>query len=497
MNPEKLLDAIGLLDDRYFEPMKQTRLVPWRRRLIALAAAVLIVILSIGTVMAVSTEFRELVFRVLHIEQELVVPTTPVTTGIHADNMIVEPTVLIEVEPTGMQEDAVGQYGRQVVTGVYIHTPIATHARNGVLLVNKDSVSLKQGNYYDAYYEENGELIRLTPNTFDQTYTVHGCRVRVQFEWVDHNGRAVMTWAEPDAPFRTYGGQTSAEAMLFYFQLTWQLENGEYRSGAYPVLLNLYTGELTELLAGTEVEWLPYFDSMAISQDRTKLLLRQKERKESRLYYVDLVSKAAYSLDELSGEHVDACSLSENKLICWSSTDNAYISNYFKIWNFDLTTFERTDLVEGMRDAAQSKAEDAGIVFLEGFDGRSHWGNNYTGSPFALAVDEEQNTYLIDLATGERSDLAGVFWQPGMSMNPSSDGTKLLLTCRREGELDIGSVAVVDYERKTVLQFYRENPNQILESMAYWFDEDTIVVCSEVYASSLCTDYYFYNLFAD
>lgn len=493
MNADVLLDAIGLLDDRYFETEVKTRVIPWRRRMIALVAAVLIVILSIGTVMAVSSDFRLMVFRFFRIEQPVVIPSTPVDTQIDPGNMIVEPTVQIEVKPT-TQEGAAEQYGKQVVTGMYVHTPVATHARDGVFLVNKDSVSMKQGNHYDAYYEDKGELVKLPQHVFNQTYTVHGCRVHVWFEWAEHNGGAVMTWVDPDAQFRTYNGQPSAEAMLFYFRLTWQMENGEYRSGAYPVLLNLYTGEMTELLAGTEAEWMPYFDSMAISQDRTKLLLRQKERKESSLYYVDLLSKEVYSLDELSGEHVDACSLAGNKLICWSSTDHEYKANCYKIWNFDLTTFERTDLFAEMLNAEQTRAEDAGIVFLEGFDGRSHWGNNYTGSPFALAVDENQTLCLIDLASGEKVSLPEMRWQPGMSMNPSSDGSKLLMTSRTEGELDIGCVAVVDYDRRTVLQFYRDNPNQILESMAYWYDANTVVVCSEVYSTSLCTDYYFYKL---
>ena len=58
MNPEKLLDAIGMLDDRHFESRKKSRMAPWRRRFVALIAAVLMVILSVGTAMAVSPEFR-------------------------------------------------------------------------------------------------------------------------------------------------------------------------------------------------------------------------------------------------------------------------------------------------------------------------------------------------------------------------------------------------------------------------------------------------------
>ena len=48
MTPDKLLDAIGMLDDRHFEAEKIVRITPWRRRLIALIAAVLMIALSVG-----------------------------------------------------------------------------------------------------------------------------------------------------------------------------------------------------------------------------------------------------------------------------------------------------------------------------------------------------------------------------------------------------------------------------------------------------------------
>ena len=68
MNPDKLLDAIGMLDDRQFEAEKKVRIIPWRRRLIALIAAVLMIALSVGTAMAVSPEYRALIFSIFNIE---------------------------------------------------------------------------------------------------------------------------------------------------------------------------------------------------------------------------------------------------------------------------------------------------------------------------------------------------------------------------------------------------------------------------------------------
>ena len=68
MNPDKLLDAIGMIDDRHFESKKNNRIVPWRRKVVVLIAAVLMLTLMIGTAMAVSPEFREMVLRYIRIE---------------------------------------------------------------------------------------------------------------------------------------------------------------------------------------------------------------------------------------------------------------------------------------------------------------------------------------------------------------------------------------------------------------------------------------------
>jgi len=68
MNPEKLLDAIGMLDDRHFEPETKTRMINYRRKFIVLIAAVLTIFLLVGTALAVSPDFRSTLFSIFNIE---------------------------------------------------------------------------------------------------------------------------------------------------------------------------------------------------------------------------------------------------------------------------------------------------------------------------------------------------------------------------------------------------------------------------------------------
>ena len=469
MNPDKLLDAIGMLDDRHFEAEKKNRVIPWRRSLAALIAAVLMVILSVGTALAVSPAFRELVFRFFHIEQEQIIPDSTVSTELSVDDMFVEPKITIG----------------DVIEGKYVHTPDATHARSGIYLVCTDEVEMRQGSHYDAYYEEDGEFIQLEEHTFNRDYVLYGNEFHVEFDWVEYNGSVSMTWVDPDVPFRKENESGDASAALFTFSLRWE-EDGTSKGTSYPVLLNLHTGELTDILAGTDANRMHNIDKCAISPDRTKLLLGQSTDEGYSLHYADLAANRLYRVDELSGQHAAACSLIGNTLACWNLTDGSYTA-----WKIDLNTFERTELFSSKRNAAETPEADAGIVFMEGFDGWNRWGDMYIGSSFALEVDEAQNVYVIDLATGAKTQIEGYTWTPNTQRTPSPDGTKLLLAGGPDG-MDFEYVGVLDFGNMTFAEFSRDNT--LDEYLAYWFDEDTIVIRSEVNSESMCSDYYQYSL---
>ena len=144
-----------------------------------------------------------------------------------------------------------------------------------------------------------------------------------------------------------------------------------------------------------------------------------------------------------------------------------------------------------MFDAAATPEADAGIVFMMGFDSWVHEGNMYTGSIFALEVDEAQNVFVIDLATGQKAPIAGYTWTSDTQRIPSQDGMKLLLAECPNWQ-DYEYVGVLDFENLTFTEFSRENRQN--EYLAYWFDENTVVICGELSPESLCSDYYLYQI---
>lgn len=505
MNAMHLLDALGNVQDAYILSAAQSlgygakiqkRRFSLNRVAACLTAALLFLCLSFGTAMAVSPEFREFIYSFLRIEQPEAVP--------EHDSPIPESSTPIKEQLSVEQEKI--RVGAQL-EGTYVHTPVASHGRNGLFLICTDEVMMNSGNHYDAYREENGTLVKLEERTFSQDYTILGNDFHVEFSWVDAGGHCVITYVDSDTLWRKQNLSGPLEKTLFTFSC--QIPGAKYLTN-YPVLIDLNTGELTDILSGTGAENLDGIYQAAISEDLTRMVLVTQEKE---LYYVDIPGKQLYSVDALSGEHAEECALTDTTLTCWTlegdSIEEAALGTY-RIWTIDLKTMVRRDLFQALPATPATShnvwsetyciREDlipgfAGLHFLEGFNMTSHWGNMYSGSDFALEVDENRNVWVIDLATGEKSVIDGFTWPeiqyPKVECIPSPDGQKLLIQWRREMTY-YDQIGVLDFAQKTFFTFSRENLNDVNEHTIYWFDHNSILIATTSHEG--ITDYYIYRL---
>lgn len=506
MKSHQLLAAMNQIDDAHVESAgkrlhpelssKPLRLIPLRRAAAIAAAAAIILAASFGTAMAVSEDFRNAVFEFFRIEQTESVPEhdPPVETS----------GELITAEP---EKILIGG----AVEGRYVHCPSASHARNGVFYVCTDEVMMNSGNHYDVYTEQDGKFLKLEEHTFSLDYTILGNDFHVEFQWAEAGGQCVYTYIDSEAPWRKPNMAGPLEATLFWFPCTLTGAGGSSYTTNYPVLINLITGELTDILAGTGAEGIPDIYQAAISEDLTRMVLVTWE---GQLYYVDIPAKKLCSVDELSGEHAEECALTDTTLTCWAlegdSIEEGILGSY-KIWTIDLATMERRDLFSGIPATAATShdvwsnsplfAEEAtplnvaGLHFIDGFSTTSHWGNMYTGSRFAIEVDGNRNVYVIDLATGGRSVIEGFLWPeieyPAIECIPSPDGGKLLIQWRT-AQTYYDYIGVLDFARKTYLEFSRENVNDVNEHTIYWFDNESVIIATTDHEE--VTDYYIYRL---
>lgn len=465
------------------------------RRALSLGAAVLLLTsVLFMTAMAASKEFREFIFRFFQVEQTEFVPERNAETN-----------------PFGVEEEQVDIGG--ILKGTYIHTPLASNARNGIYMVCTDDVMMNSGNHYDAYKLENGEFIQLEKHLFSGDYTVQGADIHIEFEWAEHNGAVSITYIDADAPYRIYGMSGDAEGVLMELSLP----------HSYPVVMNLRTGEIRDVLAGTGAEAMQDIGQAALTEDRSKMLLATWEEK---LYCADLVEKKLYDLDAISGEHVQECVVFGNTVTCMvlegDSIENALLGRC-RAWNIALETMERKEILSIAATPATShdvwsinqedlqfdengnlihqeetKWNQTGIHFLSGFSRSSHWGNMYAGSQFAVEVDAQRNVWVINLENGEKSLIPGYQWHdipyPVLECQPCPDGKKLLIYSRATANYH-EFVGVLDFEKKAYFEFDRENRAGIHENLVYWFGYDSIMITGE--DGTWIREYYLYELTAE
>ena len=517
MTEQQLLDAMNYLDDRQIAsagarlfPISKSstshRRILSFRRFAAAAAAVLILTASFLTALAASENFRNLVFDFFRIGQAETVP---------------DGTAPSDDRPIAQNAEKITIGG--VIEGTYVHAPASGLARNGAFYICTDTDAMHSGNHYDIYTEQNGQYSKAEIHTFSQVYTLHGNEFHVEFEWAEVNGQCCCAYVDSEVPWRKPNLAGPVEATLFWFTLHLQADDGSSYTTNYPVLIDLRTGELTDMLAGTGAENIPDLYQAAISPDRTRLLMVDWDRN---LYYADIPAGKLYSLDELSGEHAENCCLTDSTVTCWSlngdSIEDGTLGSY-KIWAIDLNTLERRDLYAGIpatpatsydvwSNSYQIAEENpeiwermggktldplgtAGLYFLSGFDRSSHSGNMYCGSKFAIEVDGQRNVYVIDLSDGSRSVIDGFIWPeadyPSLECIPSPDGEKLLIQWRSSPTY-YDYIGVLDFPQRSYTEFSRENPNAVNEHTIYWYDNSSIVIATS--DRDAMQDYYIYRL---
>lgn len=515
MKEKHILRILGQVDDKYIEEATPGKYVDGntatfhtlklRRTLrTSLIAAILSIIMLLGSftvAMAVNEEFREAVFAFLGIEQKEVVPK------FNNDNILAEGSMAVE--------DAKADIGG-VIKGMYLHTPAESLARNGLYFICTDTQMMNSGNHFDAYKEENGQFIKLEEKRFNQDYSILGNDFHVEFTWVEHNGQVSYTYVPADVDYRKLNLSGSVNSTLMTFLCT--TPEGDLW---YPVLIDLETGVLTDVLADMGAEKLAGLSNAFISEDMSKMLLACAN---GELYYADLNSRQIYSVTEISGEQPDSCSLIGDTLACWVLEGDVIETGEFgtyRIWTIDLNTMQRSitdssysataftsidvwslsydlyaqvpDLYYELGGQELGPMPNSGLVFIDGFDISSNWGNMYPGSRFALYVDANRKVYVIDLGTGENSIIEGYTWPdkdyPDIECVASPDGNKLLIKEHgSNGQHE--SIGVLDFENKCFIQFSHENLNVVGE-MLYWFDNDHIIIHA---AGEAISDYYVYEL---
>ena len=115
--------------------------------------------------------------------------------------------------------------------------------------------------------EKEGEFIKLDEHSFTQDYDLRGTTFQVRFDWAEYNGKTIITWIDENTNTRIPGNAGDPSALLIQFVFASKNDSGDYIESYCPMLLNIRTGELTDILAGTGAGELECIGNSAISDD--------------------------------------------------------------------------------------------------------------------------------------------------------------------------------------------------------------------------------------
>ena len=467
MTAEKILFAMTDIEDTYlrdaqnamgYGPAVTRRISGWKRALLVAAALLLLAAASFTTVLAADPEFREKVFGFFQISRTPLPEDAAPMANEAYDGMFVQDSFRMG----------------ETIAGQYVHAPSDSHARHGVYFLCTDPEEMQQGSHYDAYYEKDGEFVRLENHDFRQTYTLYGCTVSVEGTWAEWDGNTFFTWLPAESPIRCYNQYDKNPQRLVEFDLTLQNAQGETYGTVYPALVDLRTGALTDVLAGTQAHTVPHIEKTYITPDHTKMLLVQHMQMENpsaiQLLYADLVQHQLYHVDELSGQHADACILIDDVLTCWQT-----IGKKVQIWTIDLHTLARTELYPAQ--TADGQTPDAEIRYLKGFNRTNYGGDLSDGAHFAVLEDSAHNVLVLDLKTGERTRVPGLDWPQDAEEAwaiASPDGEKLLLYA---GETDTAPayMGLLDFSEKRYLELAVTEQEAQKAGPPEWFTNDAVM----------------------
>ena len=412
MNSDKLLDAIGMVDDDLLGQEKKRKVIPWRRKMTVLIAAVLILALSVGVVAAEEGDLQqwgqniremaetvgEAFLKVFRIEtpekppESTLGPKPPIsleTTGpnestgpsetTNPSEPMLEYVTMVDIEGAVYAHYFSGTGYRQVFEGGFYTFPERERPPKEATFweITKDGIVDVGKTRVDFVLNHGGKDFRIL---FDYAVLAGKVCIMVWQEGMDENPYGNGWNAQP------VGNRT--DIVLLSIPVN---KNRDYTHDY--LLLDLDTLETVNLLEGIPVEEL-IIDALWVTEDLRYALMTgyDPNTKKSGDWLCDLEENTISNIADwgTSGSVGDPYFIDNRTLIV-----NEYLSGKrVTIARYDIPTQERTVIVEGASWTGETGYRP---IYSRGAGG-------YHG----LLYEEDGSVWLIDLRTGERYSLAGL-----------------------------------------------------------------------------------------
>ena len=188
------------------------------------------------------------------------------------------------------------------ITGAY------TLITEGIVMKCLDEQAMNRGTHYAAYTVENGELVELERHTVSQDYELNGVTYPLGFEWCMNDGQLILPYTGENYPIAEYRYRAAPERVFV------PLYRNDINS-RYPVMLNLLTGEVTDVLSGVELENI---QNINVSPSGNHLLLMCSSDalcEDVTVWHYDIAEKTLTDITDISPHKTGGTFVSDN-IIC-------------------------------------------------------------------------------------------------------------------------------------------------------------------------------------
>ena len=178
----------------------------------------------------------------------------------------------------------------------------------GIVMKCLDVQAMNRGTHYAAYTVENGELVELERHTVSQDYELNGVTYPLDFEWCMNDGQLILPYTGENYPIAEYRYRAAPERVFV------PLYRKDINS-LYPVMLNLLTGEVTDVLSGVELENI---QNINVSPSGNHLLLMCSSDalcEDVTVWHYDIAEKTLTDITDISPHKMGGTFVSDN-IIC-------------------------------------------------------------------------------------------------------------------------------------------------------------------------------------
>lgn len=467
MNADKLLDAIGMVDDRFLKEEPKGPAVSVRRRLTVLVAAVMVLSLSVGSVMAATQDssrlgekleklgdtIQQAIFSVLHIET----PEKPPVGSVPVTSPSVDGTQ--PSEPALKEIDVVNIDG--VVNAHYFMGEGYVQTLEGGFYTYSGPVEDDPPEKFRFWEIRKEGVVEVASKRSEFLFVHDGRQLRIIFDHAIINEKLwVMVWPKGLGE-NTYLNGWNVEPIgdrTDMALMSVPVMAGDDISYHY-FLLDMATLETAPLLKNISTENL-IVDHCTVTGDLnyatlTGIDLADRTQKS---WVCDLRRNTITQIDDLTGfDTAEFHFLDDSTLICEQWVGDGSIN----IVRHDMATGEQTMVVEAVKRAGAT----GGYATI--------------GKYYGMLYGTDGSAALIDLQTGEVTALTGLELE-NAKITESPNGRFILIGYQERAKDEKTSwcypkIGLLDPQKEEMRLLTREISGNA-EYLRGWLDDQTVVI---------------------